>query len=257
MTIDNPNSFHNAAFLVIGAGGGIGSSLCAALVARGAKVLLAGRDAGKLERLGAELGQPTATLDATKFEEVDRAADAAVAQFGRLDGIVNLAGSIMLKGAHQTSQAELEQVIALNLISAFACVRAAGRVMRGNGPNAASVVLMSSTAARVGLPNHEAIAAAKAGVEGLMRAAAATYAGAIRFNAVAPGLTRTPMARPLLSSELAEKASIAMHPAGRVGEVADIVPAILWLLDPASTFVTGQVIGVDGGLATVRPRTKV
>jgi NAD(P)-dependent dehydrogenase (short-subunit alcohol dehydrogenase family) len=115
------------------------------------------------------------------------------------------------------------------------------------------VVLVSSAAARVGLANHEAIAAAKAGIMGLVLSAAATYARQkIRFNAVAPGLVRTPLAAGLVSSELAEKASIGMHPLGRLGEPGDVARAIVWLLDPAQSWVTAQVIGVDGGLADVK-----
>jgi len=250
----NGGGVNGRGYLVVGAAGGIGTELCRALVASGAKVLLAGRDAGKLATLGAELGQPTMAMDASDFAQFDAAADKAITEFGRLDGIVNLAGSILLKAAHQTSAADLDTTLKLNLYSAFAAVRAAGRVMRSGG---GSVVLMSSTAARVGLANHEAIAAAKGAVQGLMLAAAATYAGSIRVNCVAPGLVRTPMAKALLSSEMAEKASVAMHPAGRVGEAADVVPAIMWLLDGATTWVTGQIIGVDGGLSTVRPRVKM
>jgi 3-oxoacyl-[acyl-carrier protein] reductase len=253
-------NFAGRSYLVIGAAGGIGSALCRTLVASGARVLLAGRTEATLAPLAAELGQPFHVADAGSFEQVDAAFDAGIAAFGRLDGAVNLAGSIVLKAAHQTTQADLESVLKLNLVSAFATVRSAARTMRGNvgsGEPVPSVVLMSSTAARVGLVNHEAISAAKAGVIGLCQSAAATYAGIVRINTVAPGLTRTPMARPLLSSELAEKASVAMHPAGRIGEIADILPALLWLLDPASSFVTGQVIGIDGGLSTVRQRAKV
>ena len=107
----------------------------------------------------------------------------------------------------------------------------------------------------MGLANHEAIAAAKAGVIGLMLSAAATYARQrIRFNAVAPGLVRTPLTKGLVSSELAEKASVAMHPLGRLGEPEDVARAIAWLLDPAQGWITAQVIGVDGGLADVRGR---
>jgi NAD(P)-dependent dehydrogenase (short-subunit alcohol dehydrogenase family) len=118
-----------------------------------------------------------------------------------------------------------------------------------------SVVLVSSAAARIGLANHEAIAAAKAGLIGLTLSAAATYARQrIRFNAVAPGLVRTPLTRGLVSSELAEKASVAMHPLGRLGEPDDVARAIAWLLDPDQGWITGQVLGVDGGLADIRPR---
>jgi NAD(P)-dependent dehydrogenase (short-subunit alcohol dehydrogenase family) len=243
-------------YLILGAAGGIGSALCRQLAARGARLLLAGRSAEKLEALRAELGGACEAfaLDATKFDQVDAAGDRAVAAFGRLDGIACLIGSIVLKAAHQTSQAELQAALDQNVHSAFAAVRTGGRLLRSSG---GSVVLMSSTAGRVGLPNHEAIAAAKAAVIGLTQSAAATYAPAIRVNAVAPGLTRTPLAKPLIGSEMAEKASVAMHPLARLGEPAEVAAAVAYLLGPESAWITGQVLGVDGGLSTVRQRVKV
>ncbi len=118
-----------------------------------------------------------------------------------------------------------------------------------------SLVLISSAAARVGLVNHEAIAAAKAGVEGLVRAAAASYARyGVRVNAVAPGLLRTPLTEMITSNEAAERASIAMHAIGRLGLPRDIASVVAWLLNPRNDWVTGQVLGIDGGLSTVRTR---
>jgi len=118
------------------------------------------------------------------------------------------------------------------------------------------VVLVSSAAARIGLANHEAIAAAKAGVAGLVLSAAATYARArIRVNAVAPGLVDTPLARGITSNDLATKASIAMHPLGRLGRPEDVARGILFLLDPVNDWVTGQMLGVDGGLADLKTRS--
>jgi len=143
-------------------------------------------------------------------------------------------------------------VLELNLVSAFATVRAAVGVMRKSG---GSIVLMASAAAEIGLANHEAIAAAKAGVIGLMRSAAATYAAqGIRVSAVAPGLVETPMSARITSNEAARKTSIAMHPLGRLGRPEDVAEPICWLLSPASSWVTGQVIGVDGGLASLKTR---
>jgi NAD(P)-dependent dehydrogenase (short-subunit alcohol dehydrogenase family) len=159
---------------------------------------------------------------------------------------------LLLKPAHLTTTAEWQATLAANLTSGFGCVRAAGRLLRANG---GSVVLVSSAAARVGIANHEAIAAAKAGVIGLVLSAAATYAKQrIRFNAVAPGLVRTPLTKGLVSSEPAEKASIGMHPLGRLGEPGDVARAIVFLLDPAQDWITGQVLGVDGGLADLKSR---
>lgn len=220
------------------------------VVAAGGSVFLAGRDAARLETVAHELGMPWGTVEATDPDAIDACADAAAAALGGLDGIANCVGSILLKPAHLTSTADWNATIATNLTSGFGCVRAAGRLLKAEG---GSVVLVSSAAARVGLANHEAIAAAKAGIMGLVLSAAATYARQkIRFNAVAPGLVRTPLAAGLVSSELAEKASIGMHPLGRLGEPGDVARAIVWLLDPAQGWVTAQVIGVDGGLADVK-----
>ena len=238
--------------LVIGAAGGIGSALVRRLVASGGKVFLAGRDATRLETLATELGMPWGTVEATDPDAIDALADRATSELGGLDGLANCAGSILLKPAHLTSAADWNATIATNLTSAFGCVRAGGRLMKGEG---GSVVLVSSAAARVGLANHEAIAAAKAGIIGLVLSAAATYAKQkVRFNAVAPGLVRTPLSKGLLSSELAEKASVVLHPLGRLGEPDEVAAAIQWFLDPAQGWITGQVLGIDGGLADLRGR---
>lgn len=238
--------------LVIGGGGGIGSAVARLVVAGGGQVFLAGRDQAKLAAVGGELGMPYGSVEAADPDAIDACADAAAAALGGLDGIVNCAGSLLLKPAHLTTTAEWQATLAANLSSAFGCVRAAGRLLKATG---GSVVLVSSAAARVGLANHEAIAAAKAGVIGLVLSAAATYAKQkIRFNAVAPGLVRTPLTKGLVASELAEKASVGMHPLGRLGEPEDVARAIHFLLDPAQGWITGQVLGVDGGLADLRGR---
>ena len=114
---------------------------------------------------------------------------------------------------------------------------------------------MSSCAGQVGIPNHEIIGAVKAAVSGLTRSAAATYApNGLRVNAVAPGLVDTPLAERLTKNDAALEASRSMHPLGRIGEPSEIAPVIDWLLGPESGWVTGQVVGVDGGISTVKPR---
>ena len=238
--------------LILGAAGGIGGALARRLAGQGASLVLAGRDAERLGALAADTGGIPFVLDATRPAEVESAVAKAVEAHGRLDGLVNCVGSILLKPAHLTSEEEWDAVVATNLKSAYASVRAAARAMTEGG----SVVLVSSAAARLGLANHEAIAAAKAGVIGLTLSAAATYAPkGIRVNAVAPGLVRTPMTARITGNEAAMKASTAMHALGRVGEPEDVASAIAWLLDPVQSWVTGQVIGVDGGLATLRSRS--
>jgi NAD(P)-dependent dehydrogenase (short-subunit alcohol dehydrogenase family) len=238
-------------YIVLGATGGIGSAVTKQL-APGAELVLAGRDREELHAVAHPLQAREHVLDAAVIEDVKRCVDRTVAELGRLDGIVNCVGSLLLKPAHLTKEEEWEEVLATNLRSAFATVRAAAPAMRKAG---GSIVLISSAAARVGLANHEAIAAAKAGVIGLMLSAAATYASwGVRVNAVAPGLVRTPLSARITESEAMTKASEAMHALGRLGEPAEIASMIAWLLDREQSWVTGQVFGVDGGLSSVRPR---
>jgi NAD(P)-dependent dehydrogenase (short-subunit alcohol dehydrogenase family) len=239
--------------LVIGAAGGIGTALCRRLSARGARLIIAGRDEGRLQSLQREVPSEVVPLDARDMPALVVAVNAAIERHGRLDGAVNLAGSIVLKPAHATSPDDFDDVIATNLRTAFALVRAVAPAMgKGEG---GSIVLVSSAAARVGLMNHDAIAAAKAGVIGLALSAAATYAPRrVRVNVVAPGLVRTPLAARITSHEPSLKASEAMHPLGRIASPDDVASAIDMLLDARSAFITGQVLGVDGGLATVRAR---
>jgi 3-oxoacyl-[acyl-carrier protein] reductase len=249
----NGEPFMTPSYVVIGAYGGVGEALCRRLVQRGARVLMAGRDASRLAHLATDVGGETFTLDATSTGEVEACLRHAAQAYGRLDGVANCVGSLLLKPAHAMSDQEWNAVLATNLGSAFAVVRAAGLVMSAHG---GSVVLVSSAAARIGLANHEAIAAAKAGIEGLARAAAASYAAkGLRVNCVAPGLIRTPLTSKLWQNDLVAKASAGMHALGRIGAPEEIASAIGWLLDAEQAWVTGQVIGVDGGLARVRSRS--
>ena len=238
-------------YIVFGATGGIGAETARRLVSRDSRVVLAGRSGPKLAELSEELKSATFEIDVADPEFVEGVARKVVEEYGRIDGMTNCAGSLMLKPAHLTSQEDWNSTIKANLDTAFSVVRAAGKVMTDGG----SVVLVSSAAARLGLANHEAIAAAKAGVLGLTLSASATYGSrGLRFNAVAPGLVKTPMTERITRSESATKASEAMHAMGRLGEPGDVASMITWLLDPEQSWVTGQVFGVDGGLATVRTR---
>jgi NAD(P)-dependent dehydrogenase (short-subunit alcohol dehydrogenase family) len=238
--------------VVLGASGAVGSALARRLAGRGARLVLGGRDAAALDALAAETGGLACPGDATAPEAAERAVALARERYGRLDGAANCVGSVLLKPAHLTKDDEFTAVLATNLWSAFHLVRAAVKAMDGDG---GSIVLVSTAAARTGLPNHEAIAAAKAGVEGLALSAAATYAPRrIRVNCVAPGLVRSRLTVRITGSEPALKASLAMHALGRIGEPDDVASAMAWLLDPATSWVTGQVLGVDGGLGALKGR---
>jgi len=237
-------------YALIGATGGIGSEVARQLADDGANLVLGARTESDVQELARETGSEAFPLDATEFSEVQDLVKHTKQTYGGFDGIVNFVGSILLKPAHLTSIDEYREQVSKNLDTAFNTVKAAARpMMRGGG----SIVLMTSAVARTGLKNHEAIAAAKGGVTGLMRAAAATYAGrGVRVNAVAPGLVESRMSSDILSSEAGRKQSAKMHALGRVGKPTDVAPAVCWLLNPETDWVTGQVIGVDGGLGTVR-----
>jgi NAD(P)-dependent dehydrogenase (short-subunit alcohol dehydrogenase family) len=245
------NATSSPAYLLLGGAGAIGAATARRLVAAGARVFLAGRREEPLAALGAELDARWHVADLTTFDAVEGAFAAATEALGPLAGVANLVGSIVLKPAHLTREDEYQATIAQNLTTAFATVRAAAKTM----PQGGSVVLTATAAARHGLANHEAIAAAKGGVIALARSAAATYASkGLRVNVVAPGLVRTPMAARITASPAAEQASASMHALGRIGEPDDVAPAYVWLLGAESSWVTGQEIGVDGGLATLRAR---
>lgn len=228
-------------FLLIAASSGIGQATAELLRSAGHDVVTTARTREKIT--------PDVELDATDFDAVDRVFD----EVGDIDGVACFAGSMLLKPAHLTSRAQYDDIVAASLTTAFATVRAAGRHLRGGG----SVVLVSSAAAMAGLTNHDAIAAAKAGVIGLTLSAAASYAAQnLRINAVAPGLTQTPLTAGLTASEQSRKVSEAMHALGRLGEPEDVARAVVFLLDPANHWITGQVLGVDGGLGHVRPKMR-
>ncbi len=247
-----PSSDNQQVIFVIGAGGGIGKALCNRLSDRGVTVIGAGRSQDKLDSAADHCASIIA-LDATDPKAVADAVAKVVDEYGSIDGAVNLAGSILLKPAHSTTPEEFRQTFEQNLMTAFNLVRAVAQPMGKGGGG--SVVLMTSAVAEHGYPAHEAISAAKAGVIGLARSAASSYASRkVRFNCVAPGLTRTPLADSIFNSEPALKASLAMHANGNAGSPEQVASAIDFLLHPDQQHITGQVLAVDGGLSRVHAK---
>lgn len=242
-------------YVVLGGTSCVARALAERIHAAGGDLLLTTRSESSAAELAEQFSCETAVASADDSASIDGAVQLAMERFGKIDGVVNCMGSVLLKPAHLTTDIEWHDTVTTNLTSSFYMIRAAAKAMRQNG---GSIVLISSAAAQIGLSNHEAIAAAKAGIMGLTLSAAATYAGrGIRVNAVAPGLVKSEMTRKLWETEAAAAASTQMHALGRLGEPDDIAKAIAWLLDSENNWITGQTIAVDGGLSAVVPRTKV
>jgi len=242
-------------YLVIAGTGSIGKCVAKKLLQLGHHVYITGREETKTQPIAQELDVPFSILEASDFNAVDACFESAIEKMGSLNGVVNCAGSLLLKPAHLINQKEYDHVILSNLTTAFATVRSAGKYMIQEG---GSIVLVSSAAALTGIANHESIASAKAGMIGLTLSAAASYSSYnLRFNAVAPGLVESHLTASIINNEQSRKASQAMHALGRLGKPEDIASAIIFLLLEENNWITGQVLGVDGGLSRIRPKIKI
>ena len=244
------NRFIEKVVLITGATGGIGSALCRKISEEGGKVVLCSRSEDSLKSLQNDLVNESlvAVADITKSDEINAVVKNAEDKFGKVDVLIHSVGSILLRALHSTTDEQFINTINLNLTSAFNSIKAVLPSMIKNKKGA--VVGISSVAASTGLMNHEAISAAKGGLESLIRSAAITYAKrGIRFNAVALGLVDTPLSEFLTKSENSLNASEKLHPMGRIGKIDDIAEAILYLASDESKWTTGAVIPVDGGMA--------
>jgi NAD(P)-dependent dehydrogenase (short-subunit alcohol dehydrogenase family) len=180
---------------------------------------------------------------------LNRSVEQAVSAWGQLDGYAHFSGSILLKPLHMTRLDEWDGVFDKNVKTAFLGLKSILPIFKKQGFG--SVVLISSTAARIGLQNHEAIAAAKGALEALARSCSATYAP-VRFNVIAPGLTRSRMSQKLVGNVQALKASLQLQSIQRLAEPSDMASAISFLLSEHSAMITGQTIALDGGLSVTK-----
>jgi len=244
--------------IIGGITGGMGAALAKQLVAEGHSVAGYARSSDALDELSDRVpGLVTQVCDATDSEAVATTIGALTEALGGVDGYVHAIGSIFLKPAHLTDDSDWLQTLHLNLSSAFYALRPVLKLMQKQG-SGGSCLFFSTAAARVGIANHESIAAAKGGVEALVRSAASTYSGrGIRVNAIAPSLTATALSQPLIGSERGLEISKKMHPLGAIGQPEDVASLAAWLISDAAQFVTGQIYVMDGGLSSIVPKPKV
>jgi len=231
------------AYVIAGGSHGIGLELVRLLAPTAARVDVWSRTAGDL---------PTAasvTHHACDFS----LPDAPLPDLPeRIHGAVYCPGSITLRSFRSLSPADFRQDLEINLLGAVRFLQACQPRLEGVDGRPASVVLFSTVAVGQGMPMHASIAAAKGAVEGLVRSLAAEWAPKIRVNAIAPALTDTPLAGRLLSSPEKREALAARYPLKRIGMPGDAAALAAFLLSDSSGWMTGQVLGLDGGMSTLR-----
>jgi NAD(P)-dependent dehydrogenase (short-subunit alcohol dehydrogenase family) len=252
-TSQQPDQSGTGIAVVTGATGAIGSATAGHLVAQGWRVALVARDHERVEALAVQLGPQALPLvaDAVSSAAVDAAFAEVVERLGPPNALVHAVGSTLLRPSHAIADSDFADVIATNLGSAFYALRAFVRAVPRGTPAAA--LFFSTAATSIGLVNHDAISAAKGGIDGLVTAAAATYASrAIRINALAPGLVRSGLTRRLVENPATLQASEWMHPLGRIGEPEDVAGLAAFLVGPQAGWITGQTVAVDGGLSGIK-----
>ncbi len=236
-------------YVIVGGTGGIGTALARRLAGQG-KVHLIGRDAGKLEALAGELSGSFAVADVT-----DRAAlEAAITAAGpAISGLCYAVGTINLKPVSRITDDDVTRNFELNALGAFRAVQAALPALK-HGEGVSSILLFSTVAVAQGFSSHVLISMAKGAIEGMMLSLAAELAPKVRVNCIAPSLTKTPLAEELTSSEQMATAIAGLHAMQRLGEADDVAALGAFLMSEEASWITGQVIGVDGGRATLRTK---
>lgn len=225
---------NNKNIVIIGGNSGIGKSITEKLKALGANIFSFHKS-----------GEGKFQLDVTeKFDTIDGLPEV-------IDGLVYCPGTISLKPFHRFSIEDFQKDYEVNFLGAVKVLQVCMKGLKKS--ESASVVLFSTVAVQVGLGFHSSISSAKGAVEGLAKSLAAEWApNKIRVNVVAPSLTDTPLASALLGNEDKKEASNKRHPLGRYGQPEDIAGAAVFLLSQDASWMTGQVLHLDGGMSSVK-----
>ena len=233
-------------YLIFGATGSIGSSLANQMYKEKKDCHLIGRNNEEMEKLANKLSYSFSVCDVLKMDFTKELL--AELLDTEILGIAYCVGSIDIKPLKLTKASDFVSSYVLNLVAVTDIIRSFQDNLKRNN---ASIVLFSTVAAKKGFVNHSIISSAKSGVEGLTVALAAELAPNIRVNCIAPSLSKSKMAKNVIKNSRIEESIAKMHPLKRIGEGSDVASLSKFLLSKDSSWVTGQVIGVDGGRSTI------
>lgn len=226
--------------LIVGASSGIGKSIAQLAIERGANII--------------SVSRTNPNLESVVHHEVDVTDPNADFSFipDSLDGLVYAPGTINLKPFHRLSIEDFQHDLDINLLGAIRVLQAAFKSLKKS--DSSSVILFSTVAAKLGMNFHSSIATSKGAIEGLGKSLAAEWSmHKIRVNILSPSLTETPLAERLLANDDKKEASNKRHPIGRFGQPKDLANMALLLLSDESSWITGQTIGIDGGVGSLKP----